>query len=59
MIERKPEGTCWEQGWEGHEYRQLRRLSRLSLPEKLAWLEEAQRLAHHLARRSQQAGSAH
>ena len=39
----------WEQGWEGHEDEQLRRLARLSFPEKLAWLEEAQRLVRQIA----------
>ena len=46
----------WEQGWEGHEDQQLRRLSRLSFPEKLAWLEEAHRLVRRIAeaRKSEQ-----
>jgi hypothetical protein len=34
----------WEDGWEGHERHQMQRLAALSLPEKLAWLEEAHRL---------------
>jgi hypothetical protein len=42
----------WEEGWDDHELQQLRRLAKLSLPQKLAWLEEAQRLAQHLASQS-------
>lgn len=38
----------WELGWDGHNRAQQRRLSRLSLAEKLAWLEEAQRLQKNL-----------
>ncbi len=34
----------WEQGWDGHERAQRARLARLSLDEKLDWLEEAHRL---------------
>ncbi len=45
----------WEQGWEDHNRLQLERLARLPLSEKLAWLEEAQRLVRHM--RSQQAKS--
>lgn len=40
----------WERGWDGHVLAQRRRLARLSLAEKLAWLEEAQKLASHLRR---------
>jgi len=43
------EQRTWERGWDGHELEQLRRLARLSLPEKLAWLEEAHRLVRQLA----------
>ena len=39
----------WESGWEGHEREQLRRLADLPLTEKIKWLEEAQRVARHLA----------
>ncbi len=35
-------------GWERHREAQLRRLAQLPLTEKLAWLEEAQRLVEHL-----------
>jgi len=38
-------------GWERHELKQLRRLAKLSFPEKLAWLEQAQRTADQLRRR--------
>ncbi|MBN2241099.1 MAG: hypothetical protein JW793_00300 [Acidobacteria bacterium] len=34
----------WERGWEEHESLQRRRLSHLSLSEKLRWLEQAQRM---------------
>jgi hypothetical protein len=43
------EGTEWEQGWGGHESHQLERLSRMPLPEKLQWLEEAHHLILHLS----------
>jgi hypothetical protein len=49
MGERDPGGgQCWESGWEGHARAQRRRLARLSLREKLEWLEEAHRLVLHL-----------
>ena len=35
-------------GWERHELEQLRRLAKLSFPEKLAWLEQAHRIARRL-----------
>lgn len=40
----------WERGWAGHREAQLRRLARLSLPEKIAWLEQAHRVVRHLAK---------
>lgn len=43
------ERTGWEHGWGGHEAQQLERLSRLPLPEKLRWLEEAHHLVLHLS----------
>ena len=43
------ERTEWEQGWGGHETQQLERLSRVPLPEKLRWLEEAHHLVLHLS----------
>ena len=42
------EERLWESGWQGHTLAQRRRLARLSLAEKLRWLEEAQRLVGHL-----------
>lgn len=39
----------WESGWDGHELAQLRRMAGLTLIEKLAWLEEAQRMSLSLA----------
>jgi hypothetical protein len=45
--------TGWEEGWEGHERAQLLRLSRLSMAEKLDWLEEAHELALRIARARQ------
>ncbi len=41
-------GGVWESGWEGHSDAQRGRLARLTLREKLRWLEEAQRIIHHL-----------
>ena len=38
----------WEQGWDGHEEQQLRRLAELTLGDKLVWLEEAHRLVRQL-----------
>jgi hypothetical protein len=38
----------WEQGWDGHRDAQARRFARLPLPDKVRWLEEAQRIANHL-----------
>ena len=43
----------WEQGWHGHELAQMRRMARLSLSEKLVWLEEAHRLVEHLGQQRQ------
>ena len=40
----------WERGWDGHNLSQLRRLARLSLAEKIRWLEEAQRVVGRLER---------
>ena len=42
-MSHEPEGGH-EQGWTEHEHAQLVRLSRLTLAEKLRWLEEAQRV---------------
>ncbi len=40
----------WEKGWEGHQGAQRRRLARLPLSEKLAWLEQAHAVVRHLQR---------
>ena len=45
---RDPQG--WEAGWQGHADGQRARIARLSLAEKLRWLEEAQFLLSHLRR---------
>lgn len=41
----------WQSTWEEHERAQMLRLARLPLAEKLAWLEEAQRVVAHLTQR--------
>ena len=43
------EDTIWERGWDGHHRTQRRRLARLSLGEKLRWLEEAQQIVWRLS----------
>ncbi|MBI4348173.1 MAG: hypothetical protein HY553_15135 [Elusimicrobia bacterium] len=48
MAEARDDDRRWESGFEGHERAQAVRLARLSLADKLAWLEEAQRLADGL-----------
>ncbi len=40
----------WEEGWEGHELAQLRRMAKLSFADKLRWLESAQQLSLQLQR---------
>jgi len=47
--EKDTDQHLWERGWDDHELQQLRRLAGLSLPEKLAWLEEAHRLVRQIA----------
>ncbi|MBT9556678.1 MAG: hypothetical protein IV100_11650 [Myxococcales bacterium] len=42
--------TEWPPGWEHHELDQLRRMAKLTLAEKLEWLEEAHALVLRLAR---------
>ena len=39
----------WEVGRDGHEKAQLQSMSRLSLIEKIKWLEEAQEVFNNLA----------
>jgi hypothetical protein len=48
-MTRRDDDDAWEQGWDGHHEQQLRRLARLSLPQKLQWLEEAHRLVRQMA----------
>ena len=45
-----PDEHGWDAGFEGHSREQLRRLGRLTLPEKLAWLEQAQRVVEEMKR---------
>ena len=40
----------WERGWEGHERAQRARQAEIPLPDKIAWLEERQRVAQCLQR---------
>ena len=44
------EERTWERGWEGHAVAQRRRLARLTLAQKLEWLEQAHRLVIDLER---------
>jgi hypothetical protein len=48
----------WERGWKGHELAQRRRMARLTLAEKLDWLESAQRLVTHLRGARPESGEA-
>ena len=49
MAENGPhDERLWEAGWKAHTLAQRQRLARLSLTEKLDWLEGAQRLVVHL-----------
>jgi hypothetical protein len=47
----------WEQGWDGHERAQRRRMASLTLAQKLQWLEDMQRIVEHL-HRSREASAA-
>jgi hypothetical protein len=47
------EEELWPRGFDGHERAQLRRWARMSLADKLAWLEEAEELALNLQRARQ------
>ena len=38
----------WERGWEEHQTMQLKRMARLSLSDKIEWLEQAHRLVRYL-----------
>ena len=44
----KRDSRSWERGWDGHAEAQRSRLARLTLPEKLQWLEQAQQVINHL-----------
>ena len=35
------ENTLWESGWQGHESAQLQRMARLTLEQKIRWLQSA------------------
>ena len=54
MSDQLPTGSnvfeehVWERGWQDHEQRQLERLAKLPMSEKLAWLEEAHRLVQQI-----------
>jgi hypothetical protein len=50
MTDPAKDERAWERGWEGHEAAQRRRLAKLTLIEKLEWLEQAQRVADALRR---------
>ena len=39
----------WESGWDGHDAAQRKRMAALTFMEKLAWLEDAHRVALSLA----------
>ena len=58
MTEPTPGERVWERGWRDHEQRQLERLAKLPLSEKLAWLEEAHRLVGHLGEGRRTGGTA-
>ncbi|MGD0768533.1 MAG: hypothetical protein ABSB42_10105 [Tepidisphaeraceae bacterium] len=51
-VPEQSDGRVWERGWDDHERRQRARLAKLSLPEKLAWLEEAHRLVRQITSNS-------
>lgn len=43
-----PQAQVWEHGWNEHEQLQLKRLARLTMIQKLQWLEDAHRVVRHL-----------
>jgi hypothetical protein len=51
------DARVWERGWEEHEQLQLERLARLSMAEKLAWLDEAHRIVRHMESQRRQNNS--
>jgi len=44
------EDRRWESGWDDHQLQQMLRLSKLTLAEKIAWLEEAHNMVLHMQR---------
>ena len=60
MSDARPDDQrVWERGWEGHAEAQRRRLAKLPLAQKLAWLEQADRVIRHLtAQRRRASGEA-
>ena len=48
-----PSDTGWDRGWTGHERAQRRRRARLTMAEKLRWLEESQQVVESLTRSRQ------
>jgi hypothetical protein len=38
----------WERGWDEHERLQQERLDKLTLEQKIEWLEEAHRIVRHM-----------
>lgn len=46
----EPDDRRWTRGWDDHQQAQLQRLARLSLADKLAWLEQADAIVRHLQR---------
>jgi hypothetical protein len=56
MKEQNPKSEdehVWEDGWNGHELEQMRRLAKLSFPEKLQWLEDAHRMVMRMQEQQQ------
>jgi hypothetical protein len=48
MTEPGGDERAWERGWDGHELAQRRRFAKLSIDERLLWLEDMHRLAREL-----------
>lgn len=48
MPQDNDDNQGWDRGWEAHEREQQRRLAKLSLYEKVKWLEEMQEMIEHL-----------
>jgi hypothetical protein len=56
MPEDRDSEYVWEAGWDEHRQRQLERLAKLSLAEKLEWLEQAHRVVMQLEKSRRAAG---